>query len=295
MINYSINIFVNLFFYVKNLSIQQRIYILYINYIQKYLLNINSLIGDKIIKMLAPMAGITDGNFALKLIPYGFDVVSIGGYNTDFQTIAAGKKILERGRNEFDIEKENLPYVIKKEIRLIKNKYPRVKISLNLRAAFPDSIINLVNIVDVDKIDIIEINSHCKQEELLKIGCGQEMLHSPNRLGKFIKKVVNDLPDKKVSIKVRSNVKGVDDLNIAKIIEKVGADYLHIDAMKPGCFEADLNIITKIANETDIFIIGNNSITNSVLGKKMINAGASGVSIAREAINGKLNFDISKI
>ena len=29
------------------------------------------------------MAGITNAEFAMKLIPYGFDTVTIGGYNTE--------------------------------------------------------------------------------------------------------------------------------------------------------------------------------------------------------------------
>lgn len=239
------------------------------------------------------MAGITDGSFALKLIPCGFDVVSIGGYNIDVPTIAAGKKILERGRNEFNIEKKDLTSVIENEVKLIKNKYPQIKISINLRATSPEPIIPLT---EIDNLDIIEINSHCRQEEHLKIGCGQEMLHSRKKLANFVKKVANEVNSKqKVSVKFRANVDNVDNVKIAQKVESSNADYLHIDAMKLGYPEADLNIIRKISNETDLFIIGNNSITDVKSGKEMINAGASGISVARAAISGKLNFDIKKI
>lgn len=239
------------------------------------------------------MAGITDGSFALKLIPYGFDVVSIGGYNADTPTITAGKKIIERGRSEFNIEEKNLASVIENEVKLIKNKYPKIKISLNIRAISPEPIISLS---EINNVDIIEINSHCRQTELSKIGCGQKMLQSPKKLANFVRKIIDEVDsEQKVSVKVRANMNNVDDIKIAKKIENVGADYLHIDAMKPGYPEADLNIINEIANETKIFIIGNNSIADINSGKEMINAGASGISIARAAINGKLDFDISKI
>ncbi len=122
------------------------------------------------------------------------------------------------------------------------------------------------------------------------------MLTNLNKLNDFVSEVVKKLKSKqKVSVKVRANVQGVDSVNIAKTVEKAGADYLHIDAMKPGFPTADFDIIKKIANETNIFIIGNNSITDIESGQKMINSGASGISIGRAAINGKLNFDISKI
>ena len=49
-------------------------------------------------KVLAPMAGITNAEFAMKLIPYGFDTVTIGGYNTDNESIDACEKIIKRGR-----------------------------------------------------------------------------------------------------------------------------------------------------------------------------------------------------
>ena len=47
------------------------------------------------------MAGITDAEFLKKIIPYGFDVVTLGGYSLDLKTIEASQKIIERGRKEF--------------------------------------------------------------------------------------------------------------------------------------------------------------------------------------------------
>ena len=51
-------------------------------------------------KVVAPMAGITDSEFLNKVIPYGFDVATLGGYSLDTPTIEASRKIIERGRNE---------------------------------------------------------------------------------------------------------------------------------------------------------------------------------------------------
>ena len=54
------------------------------------------------IKVVAPMAGITDAHFLNKVIPYGFDVATLGGYSLDAPTIGASRKLIERGRKEFD-------------------------------------------------------------------------------------------------------------------------------------------------------------------------------------------------
>ena len=233
------------------------------------------------------MAGITNAEFAMKLIPYGFDTVTIGGYNTDNESIDACEKIIKRGRKEFNYPKEEVYSIIENEVNTIKDSFD-VTVSANLRGTTPDP---LIEISKIPNLDIIEINCHCRQEELVAVGCGQSMLLRPD-LEDYIKEVVKK-SDSKVSMKMRANVEGVDNLEIAKLAEDCGVDYLHIDAMKLGVRDADFDLIQKISNETNIFIIGNNSINSISQAEKLLNAGANGISIARAAISGKLNFDLN--
>ena len=65
--------------------------------------------------------------------------------------------------------------------------------------------------------------------------------------------------------------------------------------MKKGVRDADFDLIKQIAANTNIFIIGNNSINSIAQAEKMLNAGANGISIARATISGKLNFDLNEI
>ena len=235
------------------------------------------------------MAGITNAEFAMKLIPYGFDTVTIGGYNTDSESIEACEKIIARGRKEFNYPKEDIYNVIENEVNTIKDNFD-VTVSANLRGTSPDP---LIEISKIKNLDIIEINCHCRQEELVAVGCGQSMLLRPD-LEDYIKEVVKKSKSK-VSLKMRANVEGVDNLEIAKLAESFGVDYLHIDAMKKGVRDADFDLIKEIFENTNIFIIGNNSINSISQAEKMLNAGANGISIARAAISGKLNFDLNKI
>ena len=216
------------------------------------------------------MAGITNAEFAMKLIPYGFDTVTIGGYNTDDESIDACEKIIARGRKEFNYPKEEIYNVIENEVNTIKDSFD-VTVSANLRGTTPDP---LIEISKIKNLDIVEINCHCRQEEIVAV----------------VKKSKS-----KVSLKMRANVEGVNNLAIAQLAEKSGVDYLHIDAMKKGVRDADFDLIRKIADNTDIFIIGNNSINSISQAEKMLNAGANGISIARAAIGGKLNFDLNEI
>ena len=80
---------------------------------------------------------------------------------------------------------------------------------------------------------------------------------------------------------------------MAGLIEDAGADYLHIDAMKKGVFEADWDLLTKISNNVDIKVIGNNSVNSQENLQRMIETGVDGFSIARSVISGNLDFNIT--
>ena len=239
-------------------------------------------------KVVAPMAGITDADFLNKVIPQGFNVATLGGYSLDEPTIEASKKIIERGRKEFDFPLDEIFTHIENEVNSIKKVHGNVKVSANVRSTTPQPIIEVGNI---ENLDIVEINCHCRQDEIVAIGCGQEMLNRAD-LKDFISQVVDNVGSE-VSVKIRANVDGIDTLKIASLIEDAGADYLHIDAMKKGVFEADWELLRKICNNVNIKVIGNNSVNSRANLEKMIDTGVDGFSIARSIISGNLGFNIT--
>lgn len=239
------------------------------------------------IKVVAPMAGITDADFLNKVIPFGFDVATLGGYSLDVPTIEASKEIIARGRKEFVYPPDEIFSHIESEVASIKKVHSNVKVSANVRSTTPQPIIDVGNIPD---LDIVEINCHCRQEEILSIGCGQEMLKRAD-LKQFISQVVDNV-DSEVSVKIRANVDGVDTLDMACLIEDAGADYLHVDAMKKGIFDADYTLLKEICDNVHIHVIGNNSVNSEVNLQKMIETGVNGFSIARGVISGNLDFNI---
>ena len=233
------------------------------------------------------MAGITNADFLNTVIPFGFDVATLGGYNLDQPTINASKKILERGRKEFYFPKNIIHSHIKNEAIKIKEDN-NVLVSVNLRSTTPQPIIDVSKI---DEVDIVEINCHCRQPEFLEINCGQNMLLRED-LEEFISDVCNNACSK-VSVKIRANVEGIDDLKIAALVENAGADYLHVDAMKKGISDADYKLLHEVCNNVDIPVIGNNSVNSEERILKMLETGVSGFSIARALISKNLDFDIS--
>ena len=240
------------------------------------------------LKVVAPMAGITDADFLNKVIPQGFNVATLGGYSLDEPTIEASKKIIERGRKEFDFPLDEIFTHIENEVNSIKKVHGNVKVSANVRSTTPQPIIEVGNI---ENLDIVEINCHCRQDEIVAIGCGQEMLNRAD-LKDFISQVVDNVGSE-VSVKIRANVDGIDTLKIASLIEDAGADYLHIDAMKKGVFEADWELLRNICNDVNIKVIGNNSVNSCANLEKMIDTGVDGFSIARSIISGNLDFNIT--
>ena len=240
------------------------------------------------LKVVAPMAGITDADFLNKVIPQGFNVATLGGYSLDEPTIEASKKIIERGRKEFDFPLDEIFTHIENEVNSIKKVHGNVKVSANVRSTTPQPIIEVGNI---ENLDIVEINCHCRQDEIVAIGCGQEMLNRAD-LKDFISQVVDNVGSE-VSVKIRANVDGIDTSKIASLIEDAGADYLHIDAMKKGVFEADWELLRNICNNVNIKVIGNNSVNSRANLEKMIDTGVDGFSIARSIISGNLDFNIT--
>lgn len=243
-----------------------------------------------LIEVLAPMAGITDGAFCRDISREGFDMVTLGGYNADGPTIQAGLRILSRGRPEFVVEEKLLLSYLKDQVTLVREVFEG-SVSVNLRSLTPDPIIEVSKISGVD---VVEINAHCRQKEITDLGCGQALLRDARQLEEYVGEIVKK-GKSLVSVKIRANVTGVDELEVVKAVERSGAHYVHVDAMQPGVNSADLEIIRCIKKNTSIFLIGNNSIKDIESARKMLNAGADGISIARAAMGGSLNFDLSRI
>jgi TIM-barrel protein len=215
----------------------------------------------------APMAGITDSRFAAKFSNAG--LVVLGGYNLDERTNEAARKEMMRGRKEF--VPDNPMNFLKQEIIASKDL---TTIAVNVRAASLEPFVQAAHLARTYGA-ILEINAHCRQPEMLELGAGEALLRDVPRLCEYIKEIKKT--GVVLSIKTRANV--VNDVELAKAIEKAGADIIHIDAMHPQ--GVDIGVIKRIRNSTYLFIIGNNSIVDFECAKEMFSRGADMVSVAR--------------
>lgn len=237
--------------------------------------------------VLSAMAGINNGEFCKKFTNQGVDIITLGGFNLDLETFKAGLENMTNDRKEFINCPHHVSEDISEDVKIIKEYNPtwKGKISVNLRASQKDSFKVLYGNED---IDIFEINAHCRQQPMLDAGTGQALLQNTNLLGEMLEEITSKCK-KEVGVKIRSNVEGVNTLEIVELLNSYNIQYLHVDAMKIGKQEADYDIINKIASNTSIHIIGNNSVTSREDYEKMLESGASSVSVARAAQNGDIS------
>lgn len=218
---------------------------------------------------LAPMAGTVDSAFANQYANNA-GLVILGAFNLDKASIDVASALVARGRKEF-ISDEPME-LIKEEIRAVTSGSA---VAVNIRSATLEPLIEAAKIVKEEGA-ILELNAHCRQPEMLEAGLGEALLHDLPRLSKWIRAIKET--GVVLSVKVRANV--VDDIELARLIDKSGADIIHVDAGLEG-FGTDLDAILNYKDATRLFLIGNNSVKDFEAAKEMFTRGADMVSVAR--------------
>lgn len=210
---------------------------------------------------LASMAGVTDAAFADRV--EGVGLACLGGFSLDRETREASIGMRERGRSEFD--GWGVEFVAEQVERC------GVPAVANVRSASPEPLVELAR-----RGVPIEINAHCRQPEMTRVGAGEALLREPEQLASWVA-AARDAGDV-VGVKTRGNV--VDDAALADALGE--ADFLHVDAMgPPGRY--DLDVIRETRRNYGDVIIGNNSIRSPADAEAVLEAGADAVSAARPA------------
>jgi len=219
---------------------------------------------------VASMAGITDSTFFDNFPDAGLYV--LGGYSIDDATMGASRELVKKDRKEF--VSDDIFGLMEAELKKVSGR--GVAIGINVRATTPEPFIKAAELAKKYGA-LLEINAHCRQEEMTALGVGEAMLKDRIALARLVSEVKKT--GAVVSLKMRTGV--ADDAKLCRALEKAGLDIVHIDAM--GMKGANLNAIKKLRDSTSLFIIGNNSITNYETAQAMYSAGSDMVSVARAA------------
>lgn len=121
---------------------------------------------------------------------------------------------------------------------------------------------------------VVEINAHCRQDELCAVGCGETLLADTDRLCEYVETAAST--GATVSVKVRTEVPGVDLPETARRVVATGADILHVDAM-----DSEFVIREIVSSVPDAFVIANNGVRNAETAHEYLEYGADAVSVGR--------------
>lgn len=140
---------------------------------------------------------------------------------------------------------------------------------------------------------LIDLNCGCPSERITENESGSCLLQSPEKISKIIK-ILKNKTSIPVTAKIRLGFKKNNVKEIAKIIEKAGADAITLHprlATQDYQFPADWNEIKKLKKEIGIPVIGNGDILSPEKAKELLEStGCDAVMIARGAIGDPLIF-----
>ncbi|WP_049936642.1 tRNA-dihydrouridine synthase [Haloplanus natans] len=216
---------------------------------------------------LASLSGAADAEWARSGAEYA-DLALLGGVALDADSRAAARKLVARGREEF-LTADPLSFV---ESQLSALDDAPVRAGVNVRSATLDPIREAAAVC-ADHGAILEINAHCRQDELCAVGCGETLLRDTARLATYVSAASD--AGATVSVKMRTEVSGVDLPATAHAVADAGADAVHVDAMDSE------PVIADVAAASDAYLLANNGVRDRETAWEYLAYGADGVSVGR--------------
>ncbi|AZH25820.1 tRNA-dihydrouridine synthase [Haloplanus aerogenes] len=217
---------------------------------------------------LASLSGASDADWARAGAAHA-DLALLGGIALDADARAAARDLVARGRDEF-LPTDPLAFV---DAQLAALDDAPISAGMNVRSATRDPIREAAAVC-ADHGAVLEINAHCRQDELCAVGCGETLLRDTDRLVDYVA-AAHDA-GATVSVKVRAEVEGVDLPATARAIADAGADAIHVDAMDSEPVVADV-----VAAAPDLFCLANNGVRDRATAWEYLAYGADGVSVGR--------------
>ncbi|WP_327052185.1 tRNA-dihydrouridine synthase [Halomicrococcus gelatinilyticus] len=217
---------------------------------------------------LASLSGESDADWARAasdLVGAAF----LGGLALDAPTRDAARRMVDdRDREEF-LPDDPVAFV---DSQLSALDDAPLRAGVNVRAASPDPV-REVAAVCRDHDAILEVNAHCRQTEMCDAGAGQSLLRDPDRLCEQVAAAA--AAGATTSVKVRTEVDGVDLPELARALAAAGADAVHVDAMDSE------GVVAAVVDAADCFVVANNGVRDAATVREYLANGADAVSVGR--------------
>ena len=216
---------------------------------------------------LASLSGEADAEWARAAEAHA-GAAFLGGIALDDDSQAAARELVARDRTEF-LPDDPLAFVDRELAELDDSS---LFAGVNVRSTTVAPVVAAAEICEAHDA-ALELNAHCRQDELRAVGCGESLLRDTSRLCEYVTAAADT--GATVSVKVRAEVDGVDLVETARRVEAAGADIVHVDAMDTEPVVAD------VVDATALFVIANNGVRGAASVREYLDYGADAVSVGR--------------
>ncbi|GGN90478.1 tRNA-dihydrouridine synthase [Haloarcula pellucida] len=216
---------------------------------------------------LASLSGEADAAWA-RAVEDHVGCAFLGGVALDSPTRAAARDMVDRDRSEF-LPEDPVAFV---DAQLAALAGAPIRPAFNVRSASIDPIARAARVCR-DHGALLEVNAHCRQEEMCAAGAGESLLRDADRLAEQV--AAASEAGATVSVKVRTEVAGVDLPEVTRTAAAAGADAVHVDAMDSEAVVGD------VVEATDCFVIANNGVRDRESATEYFEYGADAVSVGR--------------
>lgn len=220
---------------------------------------------------LASLSGEADANWARAGTEYA-GAAFLGGIALDDDSRAAARTLVARDRSEF-LPPDPITFV---DDQLAALADVPIQPAINVRSTTPEPVVETARICR-ERGAFLEINAHCRQEELCAVGCGETLLADTDRLASYVEAAAET--GCAVGAKVRAEIPGVDLETTVRRLEAAGAAFVHVDAMDSE------SVIADVAAASDLFVIANNGVRDEATVREYVEYGADAVSVGRPSDN----------
>ncbi len=221
---------------------------------------------EKPVYVLAPLAGFTD-------LPFRSVVKKFGADLTVSEMLSSNALVHNSAKTLHMLEKSPIedPY------------------SVQISGSNVDIVKGAVEILNqYDGIDIIDLNCGCPVPKVVGHGSGSSLLLNLPLMSDIIKTIKETSNKKQTSVKIRLGFEKKNHIEIAKIVEDSGADFLAVHGRtRAGKFKAavDYDAIAEIKKAVSIPVIANGDIDSYEKAKWVIeHTETDGVMIGRGAV-----------
>ncbi|WP_436936436.1 tRNA-dihydrouridine synthase [Halovenus marina] len=221
--------------------------------------------------VLASLSGESDATWAQAGAPYA-GLAMLGGIAIDESTRAAARELVARDRTEF-LPADPVAFV---DDQFEKLETVQIRPGINVRTTSTEPLERLAGVC-ADHDAVLELNAHCRQDEMCAAGAGERLLRDTDRLATYVRQATREAPT--VGVKVRAELSGVDLVEVAQAVENASGDFVHVDAMDSE------EVIRPIAAATDLTVIANNGVRDWETVVEYLEYGADAVSVGRPSDN----------